>query len=331
MTAHRLPGGRYRAVPLILAALGALVLSGCGGGANGSSEAMRVRAAVLPSYQNIAMKVGVEQGFFKKHGLDVELVDNTDVAAQHSALGRQFDIIPSSGAYVLNAGQKGLDVTIVNNQSTSDAEHPATVLATDEPITDFADLQGATIAVPLLTSYSGASLIYLMHEAGLQPSDYKLVPLTYPTQLDNFKAGKIEAALTATPFSEGLKAAGYSVNPSNIFGEAVKVASNGQVDEISPNFNLATTEWVESHPDEVKAWRAGIQDSIAWLEANPDEGKKILVEWTKMPAEMADLATPPGFQFEIDPNQFPAIWDVMTEAGLAQGDYPGDNIKVYGE
>lgn len=324
--------GRMRNAALALVAAGALVLSGCGADASGSGPAEngKVTAAILPSYQNLAMKVGVEQGFFKDHGLDVELIDNTDPAAQLAAMGRQFDIIPSSGSYLLNAVQKGLSATIINNQSVSISKSPAALLVTDKPISDYKDLKGATIGVPLLTSYSGASLIYLMQKAGLQPSDYKLVAVPYAQQLDQFKAGMIQAAVSATPFTEGLKTAGFAVSDADIFTEAVHAAGSDDV-KFSPNFNLATADWVKENPEEVKAWRAGIKDSIEWLNANPDEGKKILVAWTKMPAEMAALATPPNFQMDIDPNQFKGIWEVMKAAKLSEGDFPGDSIKLYGE
>ncbi|GAA4474835.1 hypothetical protein GCM10023094_11190 [Rhodococcus olei] len=321
--------GKLRTVAVSLVVASALVTSACGSGDTGSQDDLKVTAAILPAYQNLAMKVGVVQGFFKNHGLDVNLIDNTDPAAQLSAMGNQFDIIPSSGSYLLNAAQKGLDATIVNNQSESTTESPAALLVTQKPINNYADLKGATIGVPLLTSYSGASLTYLMQKAGLTSDDYKLVAVPYAEQLDQFKAGRIQAAMSATPFTEGLKSAGFAVSDADIFSEAVHAAAGSDTIRFSPNFNLATTEWVKNNPKEVEAWRAGIEDSIEWLKANPAEGKKILVEWTKMPPQMADLANPPAFEMDIDPAQFDAIWNVMNVAGLAKGNYPGDNIKVF--
>lgn len=320
--------GKLRSAVLSLVVVGALATSACGSGDSGSNDDLKVTAATLPSYQNLAMKVGVEQGFFKNHGLEVNLIDNTDPAAQLAAMGSQFDIVPSSGSYLLNAVQKGLDATIVNNQSESTTESPAALLVTKEPIDNYAALKGATIGVPLLTSYSGASLAYLMQKAGLTPDDYKLVAVPYAEQLDQFNAGRIQASMSATPFTEGLKSAGYSVSDADIFTEAVHAAAGSDSIKFSPNFNLATTKWVENNPREVEAWRAGIEDSIEWLKANPAEGKKLLVEWTKMPPQMADLANAPDFETAIDPTQFDAIWEVMTVAGLANGPSPSDNIKI---
>lgn len=320
---------KLRAATLGIVAVFVLATSGCGGSDAAAKDDLQLTAAILPSYQNLAMKVGVEKGFFEDHGLEVELIDNTDPAAQLSAMGRQFDIIPSAGSYLLNAVQKGLDATIVNNQSMSTTESPAALLVNDEPMDDYSDLKGATIGVPLLTSYSGASLVYLMQEAGLSADDYKLVAVPYAEQLDQFKAGKIQAAMSATPFTEGLADAGYAVSDADIFTEAVHAAAGDDGIEFAPNFNLATTEWVENNPKEVEAWRAGIEDSIEWLNANPEDGKEVLVEWTKMPPELAELATPPNFEMEIDPTQFQGIWEVMNVAGLSTGDFPGDEIKVY--
>ncbi|OLT14296.1 hypothetical protein BJF78_02225 [Pseudonocardia sp. CNS-139] len=86
---------RGRVLAAGVAAAAALALTACGGGgaAETTPEGLtRVQVAFNPASQFAPMFAGMEQGIFARHGLELEIVPQTDVAAIVSGLASgQYD------------------------------------------------------------------------------------------------------------------------------------------------------------------------------------------------------------------------------------------------
>ncbi|MCA0347183.1 MAG: ABC transporter substrate-binding protein, partial [Actinobacteria bacterium] len=129
---------RFTAIAAAAAAI-ALGLTACSGGSldggdtapsenTGSTELTKVIVGVLPIAPAAAVQLGIDEGIFEKHGLDVELQLGDGGAALLPAVSSgsmQFAV--GNPLSVLTAASQGLDMRIVsgysrNNESVGDDE-----------------------------------------------------------------------------------------------------------------------------------------------------------------------------------------------------------------
>src|SRR3954447_7428376 len=137
-----------------IAALAVLATAACGASDSGPSASAdggttHVKVGVIPIVDVAPIYLGVEQGFFKNHDIDLELVQATGGAALlPGVVARDFQVAFSNVTSTLLAGSQNIPVRMVaeGNPSTGD---PATdfagiVVKGDSPIQTPADLAGKT-------------------------------------------------------------------------------------------------------------------------------------------------------------------------------------------
>lgn len=321
----------FKAAALALTASGALLFTSCAtneGSASQDDETLTARVATLTGISSLPVQVAITEGFFEDHGLNVELNSGTDVAAWQTAVGSQFDFVLTNAGSYTSSVSKGVDNTLVNGMVVANDDFTQNMFATKEPIESLEELRGATIGSIQLAGMVTGSAEYLLRDAGLNPDDYQIVTMPYNTHADNLEAGNVDAVLTVKPHEAALRQAGYNVEDTDLCVDAVRIASNNEVDNCSSVLFTANTEWAEQNPEVVERWLAGLDDAIQFIEANPEESKDILQEWTGFPDALIDEVELPPYDLEIPAEQLEPVWEILTDVGTAEGEFPADRIKT---
>jgi NitT/TauT family transport system substrate-binding protein len=169
--------------------------SSSGSSAGASKGKVRVGLSSWIGYGSLY--VAQEQGFFKKNGLDVELVPMEDPAQRLNALkAGELEAAATTVDTYARVIALGVPATQV---WTLDASTGGDGVLSDQSITKIADLKGKQIAVSQ-GSTGEFFLAYLLAKEGLSLKDVTEVNMTSDQAGGAFAAGSVTAAVTWEPW-----------------------------------------------------------------------------------------------------------------------------------
>lgn len=315
----------------------ALTIGACGGdsdsgssspGAASSGGTSKIRIAnVQASLTAVPMQLALDEGFFKKHGLDVTLDTPTLPFNQlPNALGKQYDLIISSAPNVVNARENGLDLVLESFLERDSADEPgaALVVPPDSPVHTIKDLAGKTVGAPSIAGSNWTTLLCWAKKEGLGPDDFRGVEAPTPQIPDLIKKGRFDAALLFQPgygqlLKDGFRDVGNSYQ--NCFGERIMTSAFVGLDS-----------WVKDNQDTLERFHAALRDAVEWIDANTDQAREIWIKTSGLPPEVAAVAPPRKGGFEITDDKQKILetaqkWlDVMHDVGVYDGNVQASDL-----
>jgi len=273
-----------------------------------------------PSLESITPYVAIEKGFFKKYGLDVEVVefrgDNTHVKA---LLSGDIDMSINMGATegIVGAAKKvPIKLWVVPNPIT-----PYHLIARREAGTTLQALVGKSVAVSGIGAISYHIPRIVIERSGLDPEKFKYVVVGSPA--DRFKAivaGKVD--VTVVTNTEVAKLGAY---PDII--DLVNVPK--VVPEIPYEFGMAKNDYIQKNQETLYKLAKGIIESNRWIATNKagtvEVARKILPD---EPAEVLDktydLADPRlwGVNGDISETSYNFTVDFLKKVGYLETPVP---------
>lgn len=276
---------------LILSLVLILSLAGCGA-TNASKEQPKEGQATaqktplkvtLPTWTGYGpLFLAQEKGFFKKHGVDVELTIVEGLAERKQALaGGKIDGMATAQDVQVTLAASGVPVQVV---WLLDDSYGGDGILVKKEIQSAADLKGKKVAFEV-GSTSHLLMLTVLKQAGLTDKDVEVVPMSAGDAGAAFVAGKIDAAVTWEPWlSKGASANGkVLVSTKDLPGIIL--------DSIS-----FKTEVIEKRPDDVKAFVAGMAEAMDYWKANKDESDQIMAKGLKIDLKEF-TSTVPGLKF----------------------------------
>ncbi|MCZ2849217.1 ABC transporter substrate-binding protein [Modestobacter sp. VKM Ac-2978] len=300
-----------------------------GGGGSSASEggATTVTVSYNPASQFAPMFVGMDQGIFEEHGVQLELVPQTDVAAIISGVASgQYDFGFATVVHVINARANNIPIKAVATPDGQQAveEAPdmgnALVAGPDSGISDAGDLEGKTLGVIGLASLNTLAAQELADAAGVDPTSIQLVQMPFGQMPAALAAGDIDAAVVQSPFIAEAVASGSTV----IAKPNVELFADSAV-------GLFTTSEQKIAEDEevVRGFAAAMVEAQEYAAAHVDEARQTLVEHLGLTPEAAAAATwCTTCTPELDTDGFATAQELMEKyAGLE--DAPGVDEYVW--
>jgi NitT/TauT family transport system substrate-binding protein len=227
-----------------------------------------------------------DQGFFKKNGVDVDLVVMEDPKERFPAMmADRIQMIASTVDTALLYMKKPTDFQYVVAIDDSDGGDG---IVAKKDITSIADLKGKKVAVDD-GSVSDFYLNVLLTKAGLKESDLQTVNMTAADAGSAFVAGRVDAAVTWEPWLSRGKATDFG----HLLTDSSKTP--GLITDVL----IAKTDWVNAHQKDVAAIVRSWYEAVAFYEQHPDEAIPIMAKgvggWLKDPK--AFKATLSGIKF----------------------------------
>lgn len=256
----------------------------------GGADAQKIKMGSSlspPSLDSVSPYVAIEKGFFKKYGLDVEVVEfRGDAVHVKALLSGDIDLSINMGATegIVSASKKApIKLWVVANPIT-----PYHFIARKEAGTTLQALIGKSVAVSGIGAISYHIPRIVLERSGIDPEKLKYVAVGSPA--DRFKAmiaGKVDATIVTN--TEAAKLGSY---PEII--TLVNVAK--VVPEIPYEFGMARVDYLQKNADTVQKLAKAIIEANRWIAANKagtvEVAKKILPEESTevltMAYEMAD-------------------------------------------
>ncbi len=206
------------------------------------------------------------KGFFEKHGLKVELVEfATDQDLNSGLAAGKFDGANIATHTSIILRQAGVDVKAVLLMDTS---AQADAMIAGEGIKTVADIKGKKVAFEEGTT-SDILLTYALMQNGMTKADIEAVPMPASDAGAAVIAGKVDAAVTYEPYISTALAQGK--------GYRVLYSAAEKPGLISDVF-VFPAKVLQEKPEAVKNMLQAWQEAYDFLQANPDEGQKIIAE-----------------------------------------------------
>jgi NitT/TauT family transport system substrate-binding protein len=200
-------------------------------------------------------------------------------------------------------------VVATGNSSTGDPadDFGCVLVPGDSPLQSLADLAGKQVTTNTLQNINVAVVRDLVDRAGADSSTIQFLEVAHPDVPQVIATKQVDAAASVEPFKSIAISQGARCL-SNVFAEALE-------EPLTIGAYFATAETVESDPELVEAFTAGLAESFAYATDNPAEVRRILGTYTELTPELAEAITLATWPQEVHRESF----EYMSEAGVRYG------------
>jgi NitT/TauT family transport system substrate-binding protein len=255
--------------------------------------------------------VASEQGYFQKHGLDVQLrlMQNSSTEATAIVAGA-MTIGCNAPPVLLQAMSRGVGLIALAGASVSNPADKATaVLARpDSGITTAADFAGKKVGVSGIGSNG-----YVIFNQWLtaQHVDFKRVSffeVPFSTQYDVLKRGTVDAVVAVTPILP------------RILGDKTGVAVDyleAQMPSGTPLvIYISSTDWATKNPGLVNAVRQALTEGTQYALAHPDQADAYVAKYLNQPLANVQATSYSTLDSRLTSKQMQWWIDAMKAQGL---------------
>ena len=211
-----------------------------------------------------------ERGFFRKYGLDVQLVFiESGTTTVQSLISKDVYIAQMAGAAVVQSRLRGADVVMIAGViNTLNFK-----LYVDKNIKQPDQLKGKTVAVTRFGSSTDFALRYALERYGLAPEkDVAILQAgNMPAILASLETGKIQGAMLSAPFTLTAKNMGLPL-----------MADLQMLGLEYQHTGLATTQaFIKSRPDLVRSVMKAYVEGIHYYKTHRAESLAILAKYLR--------------------------------------------------
>ena len=298
--------------------IGCLVLTAALSSALASTgRAEPLRLGVLPVLDALPLHVAVQDGLFKKQGLDVELVPfqsalERDMAAQAGRIDGYFgDLV---AAFLLLRADVPMPAALVSYRTNPGHPMFALVTSPQHSRDTLATLRGASLGLSNATVIE--FLLDRIQAAHKLPRNYfnRVEVKKFPLRLQMLAAGQIDLALLPEPLV------------------TLNVRKGGAVVATDEDLDLPLTVVClhRSLQPQLPAFLAAYAEAVKRLRTNPEKYRQLMAQACALPSLLVDSFPVPPFPAPVPPTQaeLDVVQDWMLERGLLQQRMPYANAVL---
>lgn len=304
-----------------IAALTMIAVAACGSGNGGSSSSAsgssggttHLKVGVIPIVDVAPIYLGKEQGFFSKHKIDLELVQESGgAAAIPGVVSGDFQLSFGNVTSVILAGSQNLPLKMIaeGNSSTGDpaTDFSGVVVPPDSSIKSAKDLAGHTVAVNNLKNIGEVTIRNAVDKDGGDGKSVKFVELNFPDMPAAVAKHQVDAAWVVEPFLTASTAQGARNVSSNFCSiKGLTVASY-----------FTTQQYIAQHKDVVDNFRAAIKESLQYASDHPADVRRIVTTYTQIKSDVASQIKLPAYPQDIDVASLKEVSSLMNKYGITQ-------------
>ncbi|WP_314220982.1 ABC transporter substrate-binding protein [Streptomyces zaehneri] len=285
------------------AACGSSDDSGTSSGSSSSAGTTTVKLGLIPIVDVAPVYLGVKQGFYAKHGLKLSITTAQGGAAiVPGVVSGQFQFGFSNMTSLMVARSNNVPVQAVSNGIASTGlqgkDFGAITVKKDSPLKSAKDLEGKKVAINTLKNINETAVRESVRKAGGDPDRVKFVELAFDQMPAALDSGQIDAAMVVEPALATVKSQG-----------GVEIAS--PLVDVAPNLTVAmyftSTQYAQKNPDVVKKFQEATAESLAYADAHPDEVRRIVTTYTKIPTSVLAQVTLPKWPAEANRSSIEAL------------------------
>lgn len=254
---------------------------------SGTPQPVTIRLGYFPNMTHAPAIIALAEGYFDAHLPDHATIETVQFNAGGSAIEALFagaiDVTyigpnPAINGYVRSNGEA---LRIVSGATSAGAR---LIVRPESGITAPDDLAGKRIATPALGNTQDVALRSYLLEHGLasreQGGNVEVIPTANPDILSLFARGQIDGAWVPEPWATRLvQEAG-----GEVFLDERDLWPNG--DFVTTHL-IASTKFLDEHPDLVRALIEGNLDALRLIEESPERAREVTNEGIRASTSVA--------------------------------------------
>jgi NitT/TauT family transport system substrate-binding protein len=279
--------------------------------AAGASAQDKITIGATPIAEPATAMVALEEGFFRKHGIDVTYTLITiNPSIPPALLAGSLQIGVPTPTTFLQAVDGGLDLVIVagvSNMSRT-SSRISVLVRKDSSIKEPKDLVGKKFGVPGLNAVLHVVARYWLMQHGVEPKSVNFVEAVFPAHGDMLRSGNVDAVITAEPFLGNILNRGDGTTLANISDE-FPIGN--------PTMMYVTTrDYAKKNPSVITGFKASLEEAKAFIASNPDRTREDVGKTLKLPAATLATLAIPTVDTKVTSAQL-AFWiDVMKKQNM---------------
>ncbi|MCS6994611.1 MAG: MetQ/NlpA family ABC transporter substrate-binding protein [Anaerolineales bacterium] len=262
-----------------------LLLSACG--AATPADDVTVRIAVIPVIDTLPMFVAEAEGLYTKHGVKVELIPVGSAPERDQLLqAGQADGTLNELLSVMLFNREKIQMQAVRygHMASEGAGHFFLLASGQSGITDVEQLKGVEIGIS-----QGTIIEYLtdrlLEAEGFSSADIKYVAVPkISDRMALLASGELKAAVMPDPLG------GLAVQQG-----AVVLLDDSSYPLLGASVISFRKEFIEQHPQAVKAFLAAIEDAVTRINTEPGQFSALLAEKKMVPPPLLGSYNVPRF------------------------------------
>ena len=250
-------------------------------GGQEQSNQDKIRVAFFPSISHAAPIVGIENGIFESSigqeiKIETKLFDSGPQVIE-SIFANSIDVAYVGPGPVINGFLKsnGNDIKILAGAASGGASF---IIHPDSGLDSIENFDGKRIASPQISNSQDVSLRHYLASNNLQPVEKGgtvfVLNISNPDIYTLFAKGEIDGAWVPEPWATMLV---EELDGVRLFNEE-NLWPN---EEFTSVLLISRTDYLEKNPELVKNWLKSHEETIAWINANPDKSKSIFEGFLK--------------------------------------------------
>jgi NitT/TauT family transport system substrate-binding protein len=242
-----------------------------------SAETLKLAIGQRGNWENAAPHLGQEQGIFKKHGLELEILYTQGAGETLQAvIAGSTDIGVGVGVTgAMSAFAKGAPVRAIANSATG-AHDLYWYVPSASAVKAIKDAEGKTIAYSTNGSSTNLTVLALIKQAGVnaKPTATGNPASTYTQTM----SGQVDIGWSSPPF--GLEALEKGDIRIIARGSDVPALKNQTV-----RVMITNVPTIEAKKEQVAKFIAAYRETLEWMYSSPD-AIKAYAEWVKVPEKV---------------------------------------------
>jgi len=285
-------------------------------------QLLTVKVGTMAIVDCLQIFVAEEKGFFKEEGLSVEATPMAGGAVIAPAVeSGELDIGFSNLVSIIIAHEKGSDFKFLTPGAFKDEDKGNFVLvvAKNSNIANPKDLEGKTIAINTLQGILEMDMKAWAEKNSVEYSKLKVVAVPFPNMESALESKQVDVALIVEPYTT----IGINNGSIRIFDARVLDAIASRL-MISSWF--AKESWLESNPNEAKAFRKAIIKANTYIQSHPQEMPEILSKYTRLQKEIASQTVINAYMNDILKKDIQVMIDASYKYGYIKQSFDARDI-----
>lgn len=290
--------------------------------AGSAQQGDHLRVGTAPVEVGALAYYATDEGFFKKAGLDVELVAAANGPAIAAAVASgTLDMGSGNALSIAQAHDRGLNFVYVAPAGAYTTASPTAgcVVLRTSPVRTAKDLNGKTIAVATLGSLGEIAWRAWLDQNGADLTTIKFVEMPYSAMDTAIASGRVDAASMEEPALDRTLASD---------GRLLSHCYDAIAKDFSEGGYFATADFVKAHFDLVRRFATVIEQTARWANANQSATALILAKYSGI--STADLTHRVHYHDKLDPARIQPLINAAAKYGTLKAPFPASEIIAPG-
>ena len=266
------------------------------------SVPLSIRFGTIPVLQSLPIFVAAEKGFFKKQGLNVEVILfpsalEKDIALSSGRIDGYFGDMMTP--MVLQSNQKGIKITATNFNTTREQRMFAVLASPKQQGKSLPDIAQEGIATSFNT-ISEYLIMRLLTQQKIDPKKIKLIDVkNIPIRLQMLLSDQVPAALLPEPLA----------TLAELKGAKALMDDKGQ--GLSATVLVFSDRFIKAHPESARDFHEAVNQAAEYINKYPSEVRIIMNRDCRMPEPLQNNFPIPRFP-KLAPPSTKQIMDVYS-------------------